>query len=58
MGMEVGVANELVVAVEEGGGVTRQAETRRESMLSERAALPAVSVFFCVCVCLRAIQVQ
>lgn len=54
MGMEVGVANELVVAVEEGGGVTRQAETRRESMLSERAALPAVSVFFvCVSVCVQ-----
>lgn len=52
MGMEVGVANELVVAVEEEeeeGGVTRQAETRRESMHSKRAALPAVSVFLCVC---------
>ena len=45
MGMEVGVASELVVAVERRRrrrrGVTRQAETRRESMYSKKAALPA-----------------
>ena len=50
MGMEVGVANELVVAVEEGGGRHKTSRDTERVDAQRKGRIASSECFFCVCV--------